>query len=295
MKGMRAARAITVAAVCVACTPEASSGDETAVTCRTVQPSRPLPAEIHESSGLAASRSHAGVLWTHNDSGARSEIFAIDAAGRLLGTSLITGARNEDWEDVAVGPCAGGGDCLYIADTGDNERKRDDAAIYRVREPEPGAATVPAERLRVRYPGGSLDTEAMFVLPSGQIYLITKGRKSPQTLYRYRAGVDARVEKIAELGPEPTEELQLITGASASPSGEWVAIREYKRLSIYRAADLVAGRVAPVLEVDLTEVGEVQGEGVAILDNGRVVLTSEGGFKESPGTIAILQCDLPEE
>jgi hypothetical protein len=72
-----------------------------------------------------------------------------------------------------------------------------------------------------------------------------------------------------------------------------VAVREYKLLTIYRAAELTAGRVAPVLEVDLTPVGEAQGEGVALLDNGRVVLTSEGGFQGSPGSIAILQCELP--
>ncbi|MBW3629045.1 MAG: hypothetical protein KY464_07075 [Gemmatimonadetes bacterium] len=292
MRWVRGSRLLAVAAVAVGCSAEASSSGEGSATCRVVEPSKTLPADLPESSGLAASRRNPGVLWTHNDSGDRAEVFAVDAAGRLMGTSEIPGARNKDWEDIAVGPCAGG-DCLYIADTGDNDRKRDDVAIYRVPEPAPGARTGPAERLSVSYPGGSRDIEAMFVLPSGEIYLISKGRKDTQTLYRFRP--DGRAERIVDLGSATEDQLKYITGASASPSGRWVAIREYKLLSIYRTADLVAGRVAPALEVDLTEVGEAQGEGVTLLDNGRVVLTSEGGFKGSPGTIAILQCEMPSE
>lgn len=292
MRGMRAARLLTIAGVCVACSAEANSTEEVTADCRTVEPSKPLPQGLPESSGVAASRRHAGVLWTHNDSGA-GEVFAVDAMGRLVGKSRIAGANNEDWEDIALAACAGG-DCLYIADTGDNDRDRDDAAIYRVAEPEPGAASAPAERLAVRYPGGSRDTEAMFVLPSGDIYLVSKGRKDPRTLYRYRPGA-AEVEEVLELGPEAKDQLEMITAASASPSGEWVAIREYKRLAIYRTQDLLAGRATPALDVDLTFVGEVQGEAVALLDNGRVLLTSEGGFKDAPGSIAILQCELPSE
>lgn len=294
MRWMRGARLLAVAAVGAGCSAEASSNEEASATCRVVGPSKTLPAGLPESSGLAASRRHAGVLWTHNDSGDRAEVFAVDAAGRLMGISEIPGAKNRDWEDIAVGPCAGG-DCLYIADTGDNNRKRDDAAIYRVAEPAPGARTAPAERLTVRYPGGSLDIEAMFVLPSGEIYLISKGRKDKQTLYRFRPEVGGRAERITDLGSATEDQLRYITGASASPSGRWVAVREYKLLSIYRTEDLVAGKATPALEVDLTEIGEAQGEGVTLLDNGRVVLSSEGGFKGSPGTIAILQCELQSE
>ena len=280
---------LAAALVCSACTGEAESANEAAAGCRIVQPSRPLPAGMPESSGLALSPGHDGVLWTHNDSGDSPELFAVDAAGGLIGVSPIRAARNEDWEDIASGPC-GAGDCLYIADTGDNDRKRAETAIYRVAEPAPGETSGRAERLAVRYPGGPRDTEAIFVLPPGEIYLVSKGRQDAQTLFRWRPGT---VEKIADLATEPASLQRQITGASATPSGEWVAIREYKLLSIYRASELRAGNTTPALTMDLTPVGEAQGEGVALLDNGRVVLTSEGGFRDAPGSIAILQCDLP--
>src|SRR5688572_29498225 len=122
---MGSGRAALLAAVALAsagCTREAESRDPLAGGCRIVQPSRSLPNGLPESSGLALSARHEGVLWTHNDSGDRPEVFAVDAAGGFRGISAITGARNEDWEDIAVGPCPGGGSCLYVADTGDNER-----------------------------------------------------------------------------------------------------------------------------------------------------------------------------
>jgi len=36
---------------------------------------------VRESSGVAASRAHAGVLWTHNDSGDDAYVYATDLAG----------------------------------------------------------------------------------------------------------------------------------------------------------------------------------------------------------------------
>jgi hypothetical protein len=86
---------------------------------------------IGESSGVAASRRSPGVLWTHNDSGDRPYLFATDTSGAALGTFSVTGARNVDWEDIALGRCAGA-TCLYLADTGDNNERRSSVALYRL-------------------------------------------------------------------------------------------------------------------------------------------------------------------
>ena len=39
---------------------------------------------LSEASGLAASRSHHGIFWTHNDSGGGSEVFGIDRARNII-------------------------------------------------------------------------------------------------------------------------------------------------------------------------------------------------------------------
>jgi hypothetical protein len=92
---------------------------------------------ITEVSGLAASRRHNDVLYTHNDSGGKSRIFAIDAtSGQRRATITISGAESVDWEDIAAGPCPGGqGHCIYIGDIGGNSGRRADT-IYRVQEPD---------------------------------------------------------------------------------------------------------------------------------------------------------------
>ena len=142
----------------------------------------PLPGEVRESSGVAASREHSGVLWTHNDSGGEPEVHAVDPTGRLLGRVRLTGAENKDWEDIALGPCPSG-ECLYIADIGDNRGSRKDVEIYRIPEPDLNAPAGPrAERFRVRYPDGPRDAEALFLLPSGELFVISK--ESTPGLYR---------------------------------------------------------------------------------------------------------------
>src|SRR5207253_735177 len=89
--------------------------------CEVVARGISLPEPIRESSGLSESRTHPGVYWTHNDSGHGPDVFALNSSGVQLGKVRVTGAQNRDWEDIASGPCpAGGGTCLYLADTGNN-------------------------------------------------------------------------------------------------------------------------------------------------------------------------------
>lgn len=69
---------------------------------------------IDEASGLAASRVHPGILYTHNDHGDGPHIYVIDSGtGHRVSTITINNAHNSDWEDIAYGVCPGGY-CLYI-------------------------------------------------------------------------------------------------------------------------------------------------------------------------------------
>ena len=71
--------------------------------------------QIDQTSGLATSRAHPGYLYTHNDHGDGSHIYVLDSkTGKRISTITIRGAHNTDWEDIACGPCPGGGNCIYI-------------------------------------------------------------------------------------------------------------------------------------------------------------------------------------
>lgn len=255
-----------------------------------------LPQDLAEISGLAASRKHAGVFWAHGDSGGDPVVFAVDATGALRGRVTVAGATNDDWEDIAVGPCQSG-DCLYLADIGDNGDDRPTVTVWRVAEPAPGdPQTAAAERFDATYPGGARDAEALFVTGEGGVFIVTKGQNHPIDVFRFPApmATGATLQMVRNLGPEPKQSGDRITGASASPDGRFVAVRSYASLFVYPTASITqAGTGAPAATTELLPLGEPQGEGVSLGDGGVVTLSSEGGGKKRPGRLARLTCRIP--
>lgn len=255
-----------------------------------------LPRAVEETSGLAASRRHAGILWTHNDRGGDPRLYAIDLAGEMRGRVEVRGARARDWEDVAMGPCPTG-DCVYIADTGSNRERRETATVYRVAEPAPDAErTARADAFPVRFPGGPQDTEALFVLPTGALYLVTKGESGPVELFRYpmplRPDEVVELERVRRIADAPGRRGGKVTGADASRDGAWVAIRTYDDLLLFRSAELLRGG-GETLRVSLDPADEAQGEAVAFGTGGAIILTSEAGGRKR-ATLARLACSLPD-
>jgi hypothetical protein len=100
----------------------------------------PSPSVLTELSGLAASRAHPGLFYTHNDSGDSARFFAITQQATVAAEIHLSGATATDWEDISVGPCPAGS-CVYVGDTGDNKADRTQYVIHRVTEP---AARPPA-------------------------------------------------------------------------------------------------------------------------------------------------------
>ena len=279
-----------------ACAPGDIPGTAAAAAaCQVVERAVPLPGDVAETSGLAESRVRPGVFWTHNDSGGDPVLYAVNAAGQLLGTVRVTGAEAKDWEDVAVGPCPAGS-CIYIGDTGDNDAKRRDVEVYRVPEPAPTAvATAPAERFRLSYPQRARDSEALFVLPDTTLYLVTKGRRRPVELFRappLRAGATTVLQRVSELSSGEPDRINQVTGAAATQDGRRVAVRTYTGLYIFRTADLLFGDEPAAERVDLAPLAEPQGEAVEIRNDGRVFLTSESPGKGDPAVLSQLSCSV---
>jgi len=250
-----------------------------------------LPETLHESSGLAVSRAHPGVYWTHNDSGDEPRFYAIDDSAHLLGTWNVAGARAEDWEDISLGPCPGSDSnpahaCVYLADMGDNNRQRKKHEIYVVDEPDPADAlrTVPLRgRLRFRYPDVAHDAEALAVHPDGGLVVVTKGRTPTVLLYRLDAAqvADAvAADTVITLPPGTVLPIapnwsvgRVVTGGDFSPDGTVLAVRTYSEIFFYRWP--IQGRP---MEADTTcflGALEPQGEAVAFDESGALLLTSE--------------------
>lgn len=254
---------------------------------------------VTESSGVAVSRTHPGVLWTHNDSGDGPYLYAFDLDGRHRGTFRVSGAQALDWEDLALAQCPDGeAPCLYLADTGDNLERRQWVTIWIVPEPQtlpsPGDTSVyetqPARGVRVRYPDRAHDVEAIWVEPDGSVALVTKGLTGGIRLFRIPAPElrqDSATAVLAERslipqGPTP----RWVTGAAISPDGARVVLRTYHELHFFRRE---GGRLMP--EGQPCQIGnlEPQGEGVDFWDQNTLVLTSEGSWGET-GPIHLVRC-----
>ena len=197
---------------------------------------------VDESSGLVASRSAPGAYWTHNDSGDGPFIYALGSRGESLGVWRVTGAEAFDWEDISIGP---GPDAsktyLYIGDIGDNSSARGEVVVYRVPEPKPDPTnksskakpqtTERAEAIRLRYPDGKHDAEALLVHPvSGDLYIVTKVALESPTVYKAEAPLSAgkviTMKRVGELAV-PSLFGGIITGGSLSPDGKRVALCDY--------------------------------------------------------------------
>ncbi len=248
---------------------------------------------ITESSGLVASRSKPGAYWTHNDSGDGPFIYAFDSRGDSLGAFRVTGAEARDWEDISIGPGPQPNrSYLYIGDIGDNDQARSEIVVYRVAEPilnntkstrsRPGV-TEPAESIRLRYPDGKHDAEALLVHPlSGHLYIVTKVPIANPVVYEAAApltpGKLMTMRRIGEIRV-PSLFGGVITGGGISPDGRRVALCDY-----FQGYELVlpanASNFDDIWKQRMTgfDLGKrKQGEAIAYRLDGKALLaTSEG-------------------
>jgi hypothetical protein len=226
---------------------------------------------ILESSGLALSRRHPAVLWTHNDSGGEPQLYAVGSEGRTLATLTLAGVEARDWEALAAGRDDRGRPALFVGDIGDNQDLWPEVAVYRVTEPARlRDATVPAVRYRLRYADGPRDAEALLVDPrSNRLYVATK-ESGGGALYRApgRLRTD-QVNVLHRLARVPP----VITDGAFAPDGRSFVLRDYQEAYVYTAPGRRAG------EFPLPP--QYQGESLAVTADGHSVLVgSEGPASE---------------
>lgn len=180
---------------------------------------------IIESSGLAASRAHPGVYWTHNDQDKNGALlYAVDGrTGKTVATVTMTGVGEpRDVEAISVGSDGN----IYVGDIGDNLGGTwSHVWIYKLPEPKKlGDRTVRATQYTVKYADGARDAEAMMVHPkTGRIYIADK-KEEGGALYEGPARMSASgVNVFKRLG---TTGLWTTDGAF-SPDGKQLALRGY--------------------------------------------------------------------
>ncbi|MFI7101057.1 hypothetical protein ACIBK8_16995 [Streptomyces sp. NPDC050161] len=242
---------------------------------------------ITESSGLAASRAHPGVYWTHNDSDDGPYVYGVDAkTGRTVARITMRGIGDpRDVEAISVGPDGN----IYVGDIGDNlGGKWDHVWVYRFPEPkELRDATVTAAQFDVKYADGPRDAEALMVHPkTGRVYIASKKQGGGGALY-------AGPERLSTSGTNVFRKVAPIdlwvTDGAFSPDGSRLVMRSYFGARIYGWQD---GRPKDIGSVGVPI--QQQGESVTFTPDGRTLMFGSEGSGSEVQPVGLSGEQLPE-
>lgn len=241
---------------------------------------------LNEASGLAVTEDR---LFMVNDGGTSLQVYVLDHDCQVLEVRVPGGDPYDidtydidpyDIEDLALAPDG----ALWLADLGDNKRRRDTVALAELR---PDGSTV---LYRMTYPDGPHDCEALLLDPGGRPYLVTKDPFGASAVYTpaeaLRPDAPTALRLVVDLRFRPTGTSGgpvgplgqvLVTGGAVSPDGRLAVLRTYTDAYLYAVAD---GDLAAALATEPVRVAlpaAPQGEAVAFGANGRdLVLSSEG-------------------
>jgi hypothetical protein len=256
---------------------------------------------ITESSGLAASLLHPGVLWTHNDSGNPPRIYAIGPSGGTRATLTLEDEPDVDWEAIAslrmpAGTGAPSGPLIAVGDIGDNNAVRSSVRIMIVPEPARlrSASVLPVRVLRLRYPDHAHDAETLLADPrTGRFYVVDKTLFGatlyavPPALWPGRAGSHpARVSKVTTMTKVASIGASFLTDGTFLPDGN-LLLRGYGRVYVVQPpAEVHDGQLSVLASASLPD--QDQGESIEVTDGGRQALIGSEGRREP-----VLRIDVP--
>jgi hypothetical protein len=267
-----------------------------------------LATVVNESSGMAISRRIPNRSYRINDSGDTGRFFALDLAGGAPKSVNVTRFRPADTEDIAIGPCGPGGDCVFIADIGDNARRRQSLSLVVVREVETFPDEVePLYRVRLKYPDGPHDAEALGVHPNGDVFITTKDTAKSQIFrlksdkWRTTLNPEETLELVATLDwavlrPNSLPFAKQVTSMDIAPNGRSFVILNYVDAMEFfvdlsapglDASKWKSGTDYRVLELTTLE----QQEAIAYLPDGRSLLyDTERPQPTRPARIMRMEC-----
>ena len=102
----------------------------------TVTLRNPLPAVLHESSGVCYTD---GNCWTFGDSGNLNGIYKIDTAtGAVKQIVIVQNFSNTDWEDITADSLY-----IYVGDFGNNDGNRKDLKVIRIKKSDLNTSASP--------------------------------------------------------------------------------------------------------------------------------------------------------
>lgn len=240
-----------------------------------------LPEEVKETSGLFF---HNGRLWTHNDSGGKPILYALDTTTfEVVQRITLDKVKNKDWEDVCTD-----GENVFVGDFGNNKGNRKDLRIYMfplADIPQGGDAVLAVDSITFQFADQTdfskrkvhdFDCESFFASDKN-LYLFSKGWETGTTrLYRLPKTPGDYVAEVVN----GFDSQGLLTGADYDRGNHVLVLVGYVKTIwkpfMYLVFDFDEnGERLSNCRFEMPHLAGAQTEGVCFFDNGRCYLTAE--------------------
>ena len=241
-----------------------------------------LPREVEETSGLFF---HNGLLWTHNDSGGKPILYALDTTTfTVVQRVTLRNAKSKDWEDVCTD-----GINVYVGDFGNNKGRRKNLRIYTfplASLPAKGDTALIVDSIRFRFAdqikfdnenhNHDFDCEAIFPTEDF-LYLFGKGWATGTTrLYRLPKTPGNHVAEVVN----SFDSQGLITGVDYDPKNRVLALVGYVKTVwkpfMYLFFDFEeSGQELSYQRFEMPFLQGGQIEGICFFDEGRCFVSAE--------------------
>ena len=241
-----------------------------------------LPQEVNETSGLFF---HNGRLWTHNDSGGKPILYALDTTTfEVVQRLTLKNVKNKDWEDVCTD-----GETVFVGDFGNNKGSRKNLRIFTFPLsyiPMEGDTTIVVDSIKFRFGDQTdfnyvrhehdFDCEAMFATED-YLYLLSKGWATGTTrLYRLAKKPGKQVAEVVN----GFDSQSLITGADYDKENRILVVVGYVKTLwkpfMYLIYDFdEAGVKLSNRRIEMPQLTGAQTEGICFFDDGRCYVSAE--------------------
>lgn len=186
---------------------------------------------INESSGVIPSPWSENLL-TINDSGGEPVLYEVNKKGELIEVHPVPGARNIDWEELAVDDKGN----IYIGDFGNNKSKRKNLTVYKYKNGE-------TTKINFRFADQTFDENAVneydceaFFWENDSLYIFTKSWVSGKKKSRLYVSPD----HPGTYDLYPKDEITIraqVTGADISPSNDSFVLINYGKIFFFKIED----------------------------------------------------------
>ncbi|NND11778.1 MAG: hypothetical protein EX254_01225 [Flavobacteriaceae bacterium] len=213
------------------------------------------------------------LIWVIEDSGNKNVLYGLNQKGKITQEIKISNARNEDWEDLTADKDGN----IYIGDFGNNTRRRNVFAIYKVNRANLSEASINAEVISFELPPKLKreDFEAFFIHDNNFYILGKDPRKSIMIKVPNKIG-DHTAELVSEFNLKGKH--NSVTSADISNDGKTIVLLNHDKvwkLSGFSDNDFFSGTIESI-PLD----HNTQKEGVCFKSDDTIYVTDElNGFR----------------